>query len=60
VHVPSEEESDDSIDNFYGELEQVFFFHFNKHHMKIKLGDLHTKVGRGIIFKITIRNDSQH
>jgi len=44
VHPPSEEESDDSKDSFYEELEQVFFNHFPKYHMKILLGDLNAKV----------------
>jgi hypothetical protein len=34
VHAPCEEKSDDSKDNFYEELEQVFD-HFHKYHMKI-------------------------
>jgi exonuclease III len=37
LHVTSEEKSDDSKDNFYEELEQVFD-HFPKHHMQILLG----------------------
>jgi hypothetical protein len=39
VHAPSEEKSDGSKDNFYEELEQVFY-HFPKYHMKILLEDL--------------------
>jgi hypothetical protein len=34
VHVPSEDKSDDSKDNLYEELEQVFD-HFPKYNMKI-------------------------
>jgi len=34
VHVPSEEKSDDSKDNYYEELKQVFY-HFPKYHLKI-------------------------
>jgi hypothetical protein len=59
VYVPCEEESGDSIDSIYGELEQVFFY-FHNHHMKIKLGDRNTKMGRQVIFKPTIWNESQH
>ena len=42
------------------ELEQVFFCHFPKYHMKILLGDLDAKVWRGNIFKLTIWNKSLH
>jgi len=28
VHAPSDEKSGDSNDSFYGELDQVFFYHF--------------------------------
>jgi hypothetical protein len=38
VHAPSEDNSDESKDSFYEELEQVFD-HFPKYHMKILLGD---------------------
>jgi len=60
VHAPSEEKSDDSKDSFYRELEQVFFYHFPKYHMKIVLGDFNAKVGRENIFKLTIWNESLH
>jgi hypothetical protein len=39
VHAQSEEKSDNSEDNFYEELEQVFY-HFPKKHMKILLAIL--------------------
>jgi len=42
VHAPSQEESDDSKDIFYEELEQVFN-HFPKYHTEILLGDLTQK-----------------
>ena len=35
VHAPSEESSDGAKDNFYEELEQVFFYNFPEYHMKI-------------------------
>jgi hypothetical protein len=43
VHAPSEDESDDSKDSFYEELEQVFD-NFPRYHMKIVLGDFNAKV----------------
>jgi len=48
VHAPSEEQSDDSNDRFYEELEQGFFYHFPKYHMKFLLGDFNAKVGKRI------------
>jgi len=60
VHAPSEEKSDESKDSFYEELEQVFYYHFPKYHMKILLGDFDAKVGRENIFKPTIGNGSLH
>jgi hypothetical protein len=59
VHAPSEEKSDDSKDNFYEDLEQVFYL-FPKYHMTILLGDFSEKVGRENIFKPTIGNESLH
>jgi len=59
VHAPSKENSEDSRDSFYKELEQVFD-HFPKYHMKILLGDFNVKVGREIIFKPTIGQESLH
>jgi hypothetical protein len=53
VHAPSVEKSDDSKDNFYGELKQVFD-NFNKYHMKILLGEFNPNVGRENIFKSTL------
>jgi len=60
VHAPSEEKSDDSKDSFYEELEQVFFYHSPKYHMKILLRDFNAKVGRQNIFKLIIGNESLH
>jgi len=59
VPAPSGEKSDDSKDNFYKELEQVFYY-FPKYHMKILLGDLNAKVWRGNIFKPTVWIKSLH
>jgi hypothetical protein len=61
VHAPSEGKRDDSKGSFYEELEQVFFYHFPKYHMKILLGDFNANVGRENIFTPTIGNESlQH
>jgi len=51
--------SEESKDSFYEELEQVFD-HFPKYHMKILLGDFNAKMGREIIFKPTIGQESLH
>ena len=59
MQAPSEEKSVDSKGSFYGELEQVFD-HFSKYHTKIQLGDCNAKVGRQIIFNLTIANESLH
>ena len=59
MHAPSEEKSDDSKDNFYEELEQVFD-HFPKYHMQILLGGFNPKVERENIFKPTIGNENLH
>ena len=37
-----------------------FFYHFPKYHVKILLGDFNAKVGREIIFKPTIGQESLH
>ena len=55
VHASTEENSGDSKDNFYEELEQVFY-HFPKYHMTILL-DFNAKLGRDDIFKPTIGNE---
>jgi hypothetical protein len=59
VHASTEEESDDSKDSFYEELEEVFD-HFPKYNMKILLGDFNAKLGREDTFKPTIGNESLH
>jgi hypothetical protein len=59
VHAQSEEESDDSKDKFYEELEQLFD-HFPKYHVKILLGDLNAKVWRENTFKPTIGTEVLH
>ena len=58
MHAPSEEKSDDSKDSFCKELEQGFFYHIPKYHMKIVLGDFNAKVGSENNFKLTIGNES--
>jgi len=59
VHAPSGKKSEESKDSFYEELKQVFN-HFPKYHIKILLGDFNAKVGREIIFKPTIGQESLH
>jgi hypothetical protein len=36
------------------------FDYFPKYHMRIQLGDYNARVGRQIIFKLTIGNESLH
>ena len=59
LHASSEENSDESRESFYEELEQVFDY-FPKYHMKILLGNFNEKVGRENIFKLTIGIESLH
>jgi hypothetical protein len=59
VHDPTENKTDDIMDMFYEEIEQVFY-KFPKYHMKILLGDFIAKVGIEDIFKPTIGNESLH
>ena len=59
VYAPSEEESNDSKDSLYEELEQVVD-HFPKYHMKSLLGDFIAKLVWEDIFKPTIGNESLH
>jgi exonuclease III len=47
AYAPSEDKSDDSKENFYEELQQVFD-RLPKHRMKILLGDCNAKLGRVI------------
>ena len=59
VHAPSEEKSDDSIDSFLEELQQVFY-HFPEYHMKILLRNFNAKVERENIFNLTFGNECLH
>jgi len=59
VHAPREEKSEESKDSFYDELEQIFY-HIPKYHRKILLGNFNAKLGREIIFKPTIGQESLH
>jgi len=52
VNAPWEEQSDDSKNSFYEELEQVFH-NFSKYHVKILLEDFNENLGREDIFKPT-------
>jgi hypothetical protein len=56
VHAAIENKNDDTKNRFYEELECVFH-QFPKNHMKMLLGDLIPKVGRGNIFKPTSGNN---
>jgi hypothetical protein len=57
VRAPSEEKSDESKDNSYEKIEQVFD-NYHKYHMNILLGDFNAKVERENIFKPTIGKES--
>jgi hypothetical protein len=57
AHAQSEGRNDDSEDNFYEELEQVFH-HFPKHRMNIPFGNFNANLGREGIFKPTVGNES--
>ena len=57
VRAVTEEKSDDSGDNFYEELEQVFD-HIPKYHIKILVGEFNTKVGGENVLKPTIGKES--
>jgi len=59
VQVPTEDESNDSKDIFYEELEQVFS-PFPRYSMKILLRQFNAKLGREDIFKVTIGNERIH
>jgi hypothetical protein len=48
-----------SNDSFYAKLEH-YFYHFSKYHIKIMLRDFNAKLGREIIFKPTIGNETLH
>jgi hypothetical protein len=61
AHGAAEEKIDDTKDNFYEELEQLFFFyHFPKYYMEMMLGDFNAKLGREGIFKPTTGNEILH
>jgi exonuclease III len=59
VHAPCEDKGDDVKDSSYVELGRVFD-QFPRYNTKILLGDLNAKVGREIMFKLTIGNESLH
>jgi hypothetical protein len=54
-----EDKSDGVEDSLYEELYHIFNL-FPMYHMKILLGDIHTKVGREDIFKPTNGNENLH
>ena len=55
MHIPRKD--DDSNDNFYEELQQVFEY-FSQYNMKILLGDYNAKSGSEDIFKKTFGSES--
>jgi hypothetical protein len=57
VHAPTDNESDESKDSFYVELERVLD-QFLMYHTKIWLENFNAKVGKEDIFKPTIGNVS--
>jgi hypothetical protein len=57
AHAVTKDKSDDSKDSLYEELGQVFD-QFPKDSMKILFGDSSAKLGREVLLKSTIWNDS--
>ena len=55
-HRPTKDDSDDSKDRSYEDLEQVFAS-FSKNHMKIPLDNFNAKFGREDISQLTVRNE---
>jgi hypothetical protein len=59
THGPTKDDSDDSKDRSYEDLQQVIVS-FAKKHMKILLENFNKKFGTEDIFQLTVRNDSLH
>jgi hypothetical protein len=59
VHAPTEDNSDDTKECLYKELERVLD-QFPKYDMKILLGDCNAKVEGQDISKLAIGNESLH
>jgi hypothetical protein len=59
VHAPIENETDDTYDSFYEELDSVFD-QFPKYHTKIFVRDFNEKVGRENVSKPTTGNEILH
>jgi hypothetical protein len=59
VHAPTEDAIDDMKNSFCEELKCVFT-KFPKYHTKILLGDFNARIGREVIFKPRIVNESLH
>jgi hypothetical protein len=56
--MPQTEDKTDNVkDSFY---QECVFDRFPKYYMKVLLGDFNAKVGREVIFKPTIGNESLH
>ena len=56
AHAPTKKKSDDSMDSFYEDLEQIFDHFLN--HTKNLLADFNAKLARENIFKPTTGNES--
>lgn len=59
VHAPTEVSEDETKDEFYDTLEQIYN-EIPNYATKIILGDLNAKIGKEHIFKPTIGNHSLH
>jgi hypothetical protein len=57
AHATTEDKSDGSKDSFYMKLQQVFN-HFPKYCTKILPEDFNAKLGKELIFKHTIGNET--
>jgi hypothetical protein len=59
VHYPCEDRTDDVKDSFYEKLGHDFY-QFPRYDVKILLGDFKAKVGREVIFKLTMGKEILH
>lgn len=59
THVRTENESDDAVYGFYGEVERIFN-KFAKYHIKIELRDLNANVKNKGMFTLANLNKSSH
>jgi hypothetical protein len=59
AHAPTENKSYGSKDSFYMKLQKVFR-HFPEYSMKILPEDFNAKLGKKLIFKHTVGNETFH